>query len=236
MIKKIIYLMLFVFILIAIFLGIKTLQGFKLYKDTMEDVVIEEVIFEIRKNEDYVSIEHISEDFLDILVAVEDHRFYEHDGFDIISFGRAFLRNLNQLEFAAGGSTITQQLAKNLFFSFDKNIERKVAEYIVAKQIEKKYSKDDILEIYVNIIYYGDNYNSIKSASIGYFSVMPDELSYAQSLLLAGIPQAPSLYALSTHFDLALERSNKVIDILVEKKLINIEDVKKIKNDIENLR
>ena len=198
--KKIIKRVILLLILIAsIFICVIIFKGVKLYNKTMENVVISEVVFEKRKSKNYVCKEEISDDFLKIIVALEDHRFYKHSGFDIISFGRAIGRNISQGKFAAGGSTITQQLAKNLFFSFEKKLERKVAEYLVAKDLEALLEKDDILELYVNVIYYGDHNTGILEACKSYFNILPSELTIAQSVLLAGLPQAPSAYALSLH-------------------------------------
>lgn len=232
LIKHILQLVLLICVITGV---IFTYKGVELYHDTMDEVVIEEVVFEIKKNENYVNIENISLDFLDILVTVEDRRFYDHSGFDFISFSRAIVRNLKQNEFAAGGSTITQQLAKNLFFSFDKKIERKVAEFIVAKQIESKYDKDEILEMYVNIIYFGDNHEGIKDASEGYFGISPFELSKAQIILLAGLPQAPSKYALSTNLNEAIYRSDQVLEVLLERNKITQQEMGILKDEIRRI-
>ncbi len=215
--------------------GIITYKGISLYDSTMKEIEITEVIDSIKESDDYVLYDEIAISFLDTIVTVEDKRFFEHNGFDIISFTRAIIRNIVEKEFAAGGSTITQQLAKNLFFSFDKTLERKVAEYFVAKELEQLYDKEELLEIYVNVIYYGDHYDGIKSASEGYFGVLPSELTMAQSVLLAGLPQAPSLYALSEHFDAAVTRSNKVLEVLLEQKKITAEELLKLQADIELL-
>lgn len=235
--KKMIKKVLLVFILIvSMLLGVIVFKGVNLYNKTMENVEISEVIFEKRKSENYICKEEISSDFLEIIVALEDHRFYEHSGFDVISFGRAIIRNVNQGEFAAGGSTITQQLAKNLFFSFEKKLERKVAEYLVAKELEVILEKDDILEVYVNVIYYGDHNIGILEASKAYFNVLPSELTLSQSVLLAGLPQAPSTYALSLHFDKAIVRSNKVLEVLIDKKVLTEDEVIVIKKEIIEMK
>ena len=146
--KKIIFGSIITVLLIGIVIvGKISWDGYQLYKDTMEDVDIETVVNDIRARDNYVVIEDIPSHFLQAVIAVEDRRFMGHNGFDIISFGRAVIRNLEENEFAAGGSTITQQLSKNLFFSFEKKLERKVAELIVARQIEDTFEKNEILDI-----------------------------------------------------------------------------------------
>ncbi|MBN2794513.1 MAG: transglycosylase domain-containing protein [Clostridia bacterium] len=219
--KKIIFSILGLILLSGlVFSGITFYKGFELYQETMDGVVIGEVFLSYESQEDYVTLENIPSMFLDALIAVEDHRFMDHKGFDIVSFGRAVMRNIMEKEYAAGGSTITQQLAKNLFFSFDKTLERKVAELIVAKEIEKAFDKDTILEMYVNIIYFGDGYTGIKQASEGYFQKDPADLTDEESILLAGLPQAPSLYAMYEHFDRAVARSEDVLFAMVTHKYL----------------
>ena len=149
-------------------------------------------------------------------------RFYDHGAIELKSLLRAVLVNLREKEVLQGGSTITQQVAKNLYFNNDQNFIKKIAEMFVAFDLEKNYSKDDILELYVNIIYYGDNNYGIKEASNNYFGVEPIDLDYDQSTLLAGLPQAPSAYSLGENYELAKERQEEVIEAL--------EKFKKLKN------
>jgi len=211
-------------------------KGYQLYKETMEQVVIADVIEEVRARENYVQLADMPNHLLTAIIAVEDHRFMEHNGFDIISFGRAIIRNIREKEYAAGGSTITQQLSKNLFFSFEKTLERKVAELIVAREIEDNYSKEDILELYLNVIYYGDGFESIYNASIGYFSKEPSQLSDAEATLIAGLPQAPSAYAMIEYFDRAVNRGYQVIDAMVEHGYLTEVQGQQLKKDIENVK
>ncbi len=211
-------------------------DGYQLYKITMEDVEIETVVSEIRARENYVVIDDIPSHFLKAVIAVEDHRFMGHNGFDIISFGRAVVRNLEENEFAAGGSTITQQLSKNLFFSFEKKMERKVAELIVARQIEDLYEKNEILELYVNIIYYGDGFENLYDASMGYYNKEPQNMTDGECTLLAGLPQAPSTYALIENFDRAVVRAYEVVDAMVEHKVITENEALNLKEEIKNVK
>lgn len=237
MIKKVILYGLLIILLIGgIFSGVTIYNGYQLYEETMTGVDIEAVFDSYQADEDYVSLENIPSMFIDALVAVEDHRFMEHSGFDFVSFGRAVVRNVLEQDYAAGGSTITQQLSKNLFFSFDKTLERKVAELIVAKKIEKMYEKDEILEMYINIIYFGDGYVGIKQASQGYFNKAPVDLSDAECILLAGLPQAPSIYAMYEHFDRAVERSEDVLAAMVTHDVILISQKQALYEKIQTIK
>lgn len=223
-------------IAVIAYAGITSYKGYQLYRDTMDGVDLAAVFSDFQELEGYVESDEIPTMFLNALIAVEDHRFMDHAGFDVISFGRAIIRNVMENEFAAGGSTITQQLSKNLFFSFEKKMERKVAELIVAKQIEEGFEKKEILEMYVNIIYFGDGYEGISAASRGYFEKDPSQLTDAECVLLAGLPQAPSAYALREHFDMALERSHAVLQAMVEHGYLLEHEMLQLKKDIETIK
>lgn len=190
--------------------------GYTGYSQKLKVMPLEEKIESIRENEHYVQKAQIDEDFLDAIVAVEDRRFYEHGAIDGISLARAVLLNFKAGAVVQGGSTITQQLAKNLYFTSEKTMMRKLEEMFMAYEIEKAYTKEEVLELYVNIIYYGDGYTGIKEACEGYFNKQPDELSFDEATLLAGLPQSPSRYALSTHYQAAKKRQKQVIASLNE--------------------
>ncbi|MGL4372904.1 MAG: transglycosylase domain-containing protein, partial [Turicibacter sp.] len=184
------------------------------YQKVIEQFPIEEVISEVYTNEDFVSLEAIDKIFLDSIVAIEDHRFYQHGAIDPISIMRATVNNLVEGEITQGGSTITQQLVKNLFLENEQTYTRKIKEIFIAHELEQHYSKDEILELYVNAIYYGDGYYGIADATLGYFQKEPSDLTYEEATLLAGLPQAPSAYALSTNYEKALLRQKQVISAL----------------------
>lgn len=133
---------------------------------------------------------------MDAVVAVEDHRFEQHWGIDLIAIGRAAWNNLISWSLREGGSTITQQLAKNMYFTQEKSFIRKIAEMFMAFRLENTYTKDKILELYVNSIYFGDGYYCVRDASRGYFGKEPIDMTGYESTLLAGIPNAPSVAAL----------------------------------------
>lgn len=235
--KKVILLLLIVMLAIGgIYGGTVLYKGYKMYQETMDDVDIEEVVEAVRARENYVTIDLLPSHLLNAVIAVEDHRFMTHDGFSIMSFGRAVIRNIQENEFAAGGSTITQQLSKNLFFSFEKKMERKVAELIVAKQLESLYEKDEILELYINVIYYGEGFENIYDASMGYFNKHPKDLTNAEATLLAGLPQAPSSYALIEHFDRGVERGLQVIDAMMEHGYMTEKSGEALKLELKNVK
>jgi penicillin-binding protein 1A len=126
------------------------------------------------------------------VVAIEDRRFYSHFGFDPIGFGRAMVRNVMAGRMVQGGSTLTQQLAKNLFLKPDRTLERKVQEVLLAVWLEHKYSKDEILEMYLNRVYFGSNSYGVEAASRRYFGKSSKNISLQQAALLAGLLKAPS--------------------------------------------
>ncbi len=135
-------------------------------------------------------------DFLpQAFIAIEDHRFYEHFGLDLQSLARALFRNLRAGRIVEGGSTITQQLAKNLFLSHEKTLKRKIQEALLTLQLERKYSKNEILEKYLNTIYFGHGAYGVEAASRIYFNKSVQDLSLAEASLLAGITRGPAYYS-----------------------------------------
>ncbi len=173
------------------------LNGFLLYRNAVSNVSVEQKVSEITSKSNYVEIQDISQYLKDYIVQVEDKRFYTHYGIDIIAIFGSIIENLSAGYYKYGGSTITQQLAKNMYFTNEKKMTRKIAEMFVAFKLESEYSKDKILELYLNMIYFGNGYYGIKEASYGYFNVSPKNLNKYQSSLLAGVPQAPSVYNLN---------------------------------------
>lgn len=203
-------------------------KGYLLYKNALEKVPLSDMIEKIRNKKDFYSIEEVPRIYLDATIAVEDHRFYEHHGVDYIAVMRAFIHDVQALKFVEGGSTITQQLAKNLYFSQDKKIERKIAEVFMAYKIESELSKKEILELYLNTSYYGDGYYTIKEASIGYFGKLPKDMNEYEATMLAGIPNAPSKYAPTKSMKLAKERQRQVLNRMVKYHYLTEKEVEKI--------
>ena len=183
-------------ILIILFaVGIVTYKGYTIYKQALNEISVKDKVAEIQSQENYTKIEDLPEFYLNAVIAVEDHRFYDHGAIDIISIGRAVWTNIKSFELREGGSTITQQLAKNIYFTQEKTALRKIAEIFMAFEIEKNCDKDEILELYVNTSYFGDGYYCVKEAANGYFDKEPIDMTEYESSMLAGIPNAPSVYA-----------------------------------------
>lgn len=162
----------------------------------------------------YVKLQDIPESLQQAVVAVEDRKFYNHWGFDMEGIFRASLVNLQYGQVREGASTITQQLVKNLFLSQEQTMGRKAEEFVLAMDMELNYSKDEILELYLNTIYFGSGYYGIKEASEGYFGKEPAMLALPESAMLAGIPNAPSLYSPYVDFMLAKKRQFIVLDAM----------------------
>lgn len=157
-------------------------------------------------------------------VVTEDKRFYDHFGVDIWGIFRALVTNIVERRKAEGASTITQQLARNLYLSREKTIRRKVDEMVLAIALERKLTKDDILELYVNQIYFGSGTYGIGAASRLYFGKDAKDLSISEAALLAGLPKAPSKYSPANNADLAKERRNVVLNLMYEQQVISKEE------------
>ncbi len=213
---------------LVIFCSYFLISGYNLYKSVLKETPLDVKINEIKSKSDYTKIEDVSPYFKDAIVAVEDHRFYTHDGVDLISTVKAIFTNVKNRSYVTGGSSITQQLAKNMYFTQEKKMVRKIAEMFMAYNLEKNLSKNEILELYINTIYYGSGYYSISSASKGYFNKLPIELNLDEASLLAGIPNAPSVYSLDVNPNLAYERQKHVISAMKEYNYITNEEYKSI--------
>lgn len=191
------------------------------YVKATNDVSIQEKVKEIKSRDSYVSYDEINENLLKATVAIEDRRFYEHHGVEYRSMARALYQNVVAREIRGGGSTITQQLAKNMYYTYQPSYLRKVSEIFTAYDLEKELSKKEILELYVNMINYGDNHIGIREASEGYFHKKPKDLTLDEATLLAGLPQSPANYQLSNHEDVARRRQIQVLNAMVRESMIN---------------
>lgn len=224
-IKRLLWLILIVLVIVA---GVQIKGGYDKYQHALTARPLNEVLNELQDKDNYTQYEDIPEIYYKALVAVEDRRFYKHNGFDIIGSARAIYNDIKAWELLEGGSTISQQLAKNLYFPQDNTLRRKIAEIFMAMKIEREYEKEDVLEFYVNGIYYGSGYYSIYDASIGYFDKEPKDMTDYECTLLVGIPNAPSVYSLNNRPDLARQRQKKVIDCMVEVEYITEDEGKEI--------
>lgn len=183
------------------------------------------------QSKNYVRLRRTSMFLQQAIIAAEDARFYSHMGFDAYAILRAGLVNLQYGRIAEGASTITQQLAKNLFLSQERSFGRKAEEFILALDLELRYPKEKILEMYLNTIYFGSGYYGIAEASMGYFAKMPDELTLAEAAMLAGLPNAPSLYSPYVDYRAAKERQSAVLDSMVKAGYISPETARETKEE-----
>lgn len=169
------------------------------------------------QNRSLVPLSELPKSFIDATISIEDKDFYKHKGFSVSGIGRSINIVLTQGKIAGGGSTITQQLVKNVLLSPERTIERKIKEIILSMQVEATLSKDRILEMYVNEVSYGGSIYGIEAASETYFHKPARDLDLAQSAYLAGLPAAPSVYSpVGSNPDRALERQHEVLQRMVE--------------------
>ena len=158
----------------------------------------------------------ISPHLVHAIVAIEDQRFYDHGGVDGVRIVAAALNNLRARRAAQGGSTLTQQLARQSFLSTDKTLRRKLKETVLAWRLERQFTKDQILEMYLNKVYFGDGLYGIEAASLGFFGKHARDLDVPESALLAGLVKSPSTYAPTVSLDRAMARRNVVLQAMRE--------------------
>lgn len=160
---------------------------------------------------DYVDYEDIPADFVAAMISIEDKRFYQHDGIDYRALVRSAKAIMESGSLSQGGSTITMQLARNIYLSTEKSWERKLKEMFIASEMEKLYSKNKIMEYYLNNIYFANGYYGIKSACNGYFSCELNELSLSQIAFLCAIPNSPSYYDPVVNYDNTITRRDRIL-------------------------
>lgn len=214
-VRNVLLILLAIIIVVAITVYV---MGDNLYQEALGDSTLEEVIDDIRSDPNYVEYEDLPQNYINAVIAVEDHRFRDHGAIDLIAIVRAIYVNVTNFELREGGSTITQQVAKNIFYitEDDHVVARKSAEILTAFDLEDKYSKDEIVELYANTIYFGDGYYGIEEACQGYLDKSATEMNLADCTMMAGIPNAPSVYAPTVNPDLTRSRQEKVISDMVE--------------------
>lgn len=197
---------------------------------------IEKTVEGIRSRNTYIKKEKIDELYLKAVIAAEDRRYYSHGAVDVVGFSRAMYNNIISMKLKEGGSTITQQLSKNIFLDQRAEIDRKIKELFYSIELEKKYSKDDILELYVNTSYFGAGYYGIGPATKGYYDKTPEKLSLNEAAFLAGVPNAPSVYNPYEHYELALQRRNIVLRKMVYNGDITQEEALSVYNEKLNVK
>lgn len=183
----------------------------------------EEVFYETSANYtgQYATLDQISPLFLDAIVAIEDHRFYDHYGFDLIGIARAVITNLTSGDKSQGASTLSQQYARLLYLNNDKTWSRKIKEAYLTMQLETHLTKDEILEGYVNQVYYGHGIYGIENASYYYFNKSSKELDLNEATILAGVVNGPTYYSPLLDMEGAKARQSLVLDRMVDQELIS---------------
>lgn len=208
----------------------KVRQSTKIYDRTGE-IMLYELRNEVKRT--VVSIDDISPNLQKAAVAIEDDKFYEHNGIRPLAFLRAVLANLLELEFAQGGSTITQQVVKNAILVSDKSPARKLKEWVLAVRLEQELSKEEILEIYLNESPYGGELYGAEEASKAFFGIPASDLSMAQAAYLAALPQAPTFYSpYGSHRDRLDSRKDLVLQQMLVNKFITEEEFTSAKNEV----
>ena len=193
--KKLLFKMIIILLVIITgFCGYYGYLGYQIYQDKIQEQSLSERVHQLKSKEDYVTLDQISPIYKEAVLESEDRRFYQHGPVDYYGLARAMLTNLTTFSFKEGGSTITQQLSKNLCLSFEKDLSRKFAEVFFARDLEKMYSKDEILEMYLNITYLGEGNYGIQAASQYYYHIDAIDLNKQQSDILVKTLKRPSVY------------------------------------------
>ena len=226
-IKRII---IFIILIILLAGAMLTYQGYTMYKQALDKISVKEKVAELQSQKNYTKFEDLPKFYLDAVVAVEDRRFYEHGALDYVGIARAIWTNIKSFELKEGGSSITQQVAKNVYFTQEKTALRKIAEVFMAFEIERNCDKNTILEIYVNTSYFGSGYDGIKEAANGYYDKEPIDMNKYECSMMAGVPNAPSVYAPTKNPDLASQRQRQVLERMVRYEYITEEEMKEILN------
>ncbi|MEC1405890.1 transglycosylase domain-containing protein [Bacillus halotolerans] len=210
-----------------IFLGHYVIDEKKLILHASSKIVDQngdEVASLYTENREPVSINEIPKEVREAFISVEDKRFYEHHGIDVKSVGRAVYRDILAGGKVEGASTITQQLAKNIFLTHDKTFLRKTKEVIIAINLERDYSKDKLLEMYLNQLYFGHGVYGIQAASHYYFNKEVKDLTVSEGAVLAAIPKAPSTYSPVLHPDKSKERRDTILGMMNDQGYISAKE------------
>ena len=192
--KSLFKMIIILLVIITGFCGYYGYLGYQIYQDKIQEQSLSERVNQLKSKEDYVTLDQISPIYKEAVLESEDRRFYQHGPVDYYGLARAMFINITTFSFKEGGSTITQQLAKNLCLSFKKDLSRKFAEVFIAKDLEDHYSKDEILEMYLNITYLGEGNYGIQAASQYYYHIDAIDLNKQQSDILVKTLKRPSVY------------------------------------------
>ncbi|MBQ2659172.1 MAG: transglycosylase domain-containing protein [Erysipelotrichaceae bacterium] len=220
--KKLFRIFLFLLLILGVVLVTLFGQGYFRYERETEVMPLDKAVEAYTGKDDYVSYDQIDQDFVHAVVSVEDKRFFERKGYDLIALCRALYHNFLAKDFIEGGSTISEQIAKNLYLGgFINGLEEKTAGIFLMMALEQKYSKKELFALYANMNYYGDGYWGIGEAAEGYYGCSADDLSLGQAAILAGIPNAPAIYQLSDGYEQAKERQAWVLQTMANNNYIS---------------
>ncbi len=191
------------------------------------------VIYQGSNNSEWVRLENIDDKLKQYIISIEDQHFYYHKGFDLLRIIRVMLANIRHGKITAGASSISQQYVKNLFLEFDQTWERKIEEAFLTIRMETHYSKDEILEGYLNTIYFGNGIYGVKDATQYYFNKDISDITMEEAIILAGIPKSPNNYNPIANKEASLKRMNLVANTLYENEVISKEELEAL--DFENV-
>lgn len=213
---------------LLIFTGYFAVRGAVMWNDARERSPLDTTVAEIRSRENFVKYGELPEFYIQAVISTEDRKFESHNGISVKSIIRALLYDVKAMSFEQGGSTITQQLAKNLWFTQEKKLERKFAEVYAAFALERELSKNEIFELYVNTIYFGSGYYGVSDAAMGYFGKNVSELTDYECAMLAGLPNAPSVYSPNASPELAEKRLSLVLNSMKDNGVLTDEQAEKV--------
>ena len=210
-------------------------QGYFRYRRETEALPVEKAVEAYTKEEDYVPYDQIDEDFVHAVISVEDKRFFTRKGYDLIALGRAIWHDLRAGDIVEGGSTISEQIAKNLYLGgYVNGLEEKIAGFFLLYDLEFRFSKQELFALYVNMNWYGDSYQGIHQAAKGYYNASPSDLTLGQAAILAGIPNAPAIYQLSDGYGKAKRRQERVLERMMDEGYITeTEKEKALMEDVQ---
>lgn len=239
-VKKILIISIIV-ILIMMFAGFIVIQTITADTDLDEQKLVTSgenlIIYDVNSNKvnlnikNAIALEDISNNIIDAFVALEDKRFFEHNGLDYKRIIGAGLNNIKSFSFKEGASTISQQLIKNTHLSNEKTITRKLKEAKLAVKLEKQYSKSQILEMYLNVIYFGSGIYGVENASKAYFNKKPIDLTISESAMLAGVVKNPRAYSPILNYENSINRRNIVLDVMYKQNKMDKGTLNKAKNE-----
>ncbi len=224
--KKVAVLILVLLAMGAAFLGSIFFQGYVRYKREIRLLDVKEAVRAYTEKSGYVKFEEMDPDFVNAVICVEDKRYFSRKGYEFIALFRALYHNFQYRDFVEGGSTIVEQIAKNLYMEgYVDSLEEKIAEICIMADLEKTFDKESLFALYANMNYYGDGFWGIEQASQGYFGKNCDDLTLAEAAILAGIPNAPAVYQLSSGYEEAKERQSWVLLTMLNNGIISEEEM-----------